>query len=63
MGQMARYFRANPQVFVLAVICVVLGLGTFIAVMIALATAGSSSTTGDPSGSIGLFQTLIGVLS
>jgi hypothetical protein len=31
--------------------------------MIALATAGSSSTTGDPSGSIGLLQTLIGALS
>jgi hypothetical protein len=59
--QMARYFRANPQVFVLALICVVLGLGTFIAVMIALATAGSSTTTGEPSGSIGLLQTLIGL--
>jgi hypothetical protein len=63
MGQMARYFRANPQVFVLAVICVVLGLGTFITVMIALATAGSSTTTGDPSGSIGVFQIVIGALS
>ena len=63
MGQMARYFRANPQVFVLAVICVVLGLGTFIAVLIALATAGSSATTGDPSGSIGLLQTLVALLS
>ena len=60
MGQMARYFRANPQVFVLFAICVVLGLGTFIAVIIALATAGSATTTGDPSGSIGLLQALIG---
>jgi hypothetical protein len=60
MGQMARYFRANPQAFVLAVICVILGLGTFIAVIIALATAGSSTTTGDPSGAIGLLQALLG---
>jgi hypothetical protein len=59
MGQMARYFRANPQVFVLAVICAVLGLGTFIAVIIALATAGSATTTGDPSGLIGPLQALI----
>jgi hypothetical protein len=46
------YFRANPQVFVLLVICVVLGLGTFIAVLIALATSPSDQTTGDPSGVI-----------
>lgn len=46
------YFRANPQVFVLLVICVVLGLGTFIAVLIALATSPSQQTTGEPSGLI-----------
>ena len=40
---MAKYFRANPQVFVLFVICVVLGLGTFIAVLIALAQAGPNA--------------------
>jgi len=46
------YFRANPQVFVLLLICVVLGLGTFIAVLIALAAAGNSTPTGEPSGAI-----------
>jgi hypothetical protein len=50
---LAAYFRANPQVFVLLVICLVLGLGTFIAVLIALATAGTNaSPTGEPSGAI-----------
>lgn len=46
------YFKANPQVFVLLVICVVLGLGTFIAVLIALALSGSTTPTGEPSGAI-----------
>jgi hypothetical protein len=53
MRAMAKYFRANPQVFVLALICVVLGLGTFIAVLIAIASAGpSAAPTGEPSGLI-----------
>jgi phage shock protein PspC (stress-responsive transcriptional regulator) len=56
----AKYFRANPQVFVLFVICVVLGLGTFIAVLIALAQAGPNATpTGEPSGVIALAATLV----
>ena len=46
------YFRANPQVFALLLICLVLGLGTFIAVLVSLVTAGSDQTTGDPSGAI-----------
>ena len=46
------YFRANPQVFVLLVICLVLGLGTFLAVLFGLVTAGSDQTTGEPSGTI-----------
>ena len=46
------FLRANPQVFVLLVVCLVLGIGTFVAVLIALATAGSDQTTGEPSGAI-----------
>ena len=46
------FFRANPQVFVLLVICLVLGLGTFIVVLLGLVTAGSEQTTGEPSGAI-----------
>ncbi len=53
------YFRANPQVLVLLVICIVLGLGTFLAVLVALATSGSDQTTGEPSGAIlGLHATI-----
>jgi hypothetical protein len=50
--QLIRFFRANPQAFVLAVICVVLGLGTFIAVLIAVAGSGSGTPTGEPVGAI-----------
>ena len=46
------FFRANPQVFVLLIICLVLGLGTFLAVLFGLVTAGSDQTTGEPSGVI-----------
>jgi hypothetical protein len=46
------FLRANPQVFVLLVVCLVLGLGTFLAVLISLVTAGSGQTTGEPSGVI-----------
>ena len=46
------YMRVNPQVFVLLVICLVLGLGTFLAVVFGLLTAGSDQTTGEPSGAV-----------
>ena len=48
----AAFFRANPQVFVLLIICLVLGLGTFLAVLFGLVTASSDQTTGEPSGAI-----------
>ncbi len=49
---MKKFFRENPQVLLLVVISLVLGIGTFIAVIIALVTAGSDQTTGEPSGVI-----------
>jgi len=52
MQAVIRFLRANPQVGVLLVICLVLGVGTFIAVLIALATAPTDQTTGEPSGAI-----------
>jgi len=58
MQGLVRYFRSNPQAFVLLVICLVLGLGTFIVVLIALATAGSVTTNGEPSGVISALQVL-----
>jgi hypothetical protein len=39
-------------VLVLLVICLVLGLGTFLAVLFGLVTAHSDQTTGEPSGAV-----------
>ena len=48
---MKPFFRENPQVLVLLVICLVLGLGTFLVVVFGLVAAGGSATTnGEPSG-------------
>jgi hypothetical protein len=52
MRDVVKFFRANPQVFVLLVICVVLGLGTFLAVLFGLVTASPGTNTGEPSGAI-----------
>jgi hypothetical protein len=61
MSALVRYFRANPQVFLLLVICVVLGLGTFIAVLIAIAGSGGGTPSGEPSGAISAFGALVAV--
>jgi len=45
----AQFFRANPQAFVLLLICVVLGVGTFLAVVLGLASSGATTTSGEPS--------------
>jgi hypothetical protein len=55
------FLRANPQVCVLLVICLVLGIGTFLVVLFGLATAGSDQTTGEPSGVILGAHTLTGL--
>jgi hypothetical protein len=52
MQGVIKYFRANPQALVLVVICVVLGLGTFIAVLVALASSPNGQTNGYPEGVI-----------
>ena len=46
------FFRANPQVFILFLVCVILGLGTLLAVIFGLVTAGGGQTTGEPSGAL-----------
>ena len=56
---MAKYFRANPQVFVLFMVCLVLGLGTFIAVLVALVQSGATTPSGEPSGVIALAAALL----
>jgi hypothetical protein len=48
------FFRENPQVLVLLVICVVLGLGTFLAVIFGIMTSGSTTPSGDPSGVVAI---------
>ncbi len=60
MRDVANFLRANPQAAVLLFVCIVLGLGTFLAVIIALATAGSATTDGEPSGVVLAFQALLG---
>jgi hypothetical protein len=50
MTDLRRFFRQNPQVLALLVICLVLGIGTFVAVIIGLIGAGSTTTNGEPSG-------------
>jgi hypothetical protein len=59
MRAMTKYFRANPQVFVLLLICVVLGLGTFIAVLVALVQSGTTTPSGEPSGLIAIAGSLL----
>jgi hypothetical protein len=50
MADLRRFFRSNPQVLILLIICLVLGLGTFLAVIFGLISAGSLRTTGESSG-------------
>jgi hypothetical protein len=50
MQALVKFFRANPQALALLVICLVLGLGTFLAVVLGLMSTGSSTTSGEPSG-------------
>ena len=52
MHDVVKFFRGNPQALALLVISLILGLGAFIAVIIALVTAGSTTTTGEPDGLI-----------
>lgn len=60
MHQVADFFRKNPQVLVLVVICLVLGIATFLAVVLGLITSGSTKITGEPSGAIALASALAG---
>ena len=63
MRAVVNYFRANPQVFVLFLVCLVLGLGTFIAVLVALVQSGNSPPSGEPSGVIAFAGAALGALS
>jgi hypothetical protein len=52
MQDMIRFFKANPQVLILLLICLILGLGTFLAVIFGLASSGPGHVSGEPSGAI-----------
>jgi hypothetical protein len=55
---LVKYFRANPQVLALLIVCLVLGLGTFLVVMYGLISSGSTTTTGEPEGVIAALRLL-----
>jgi hypothetical protein len=54
--------KDNPQVALLAVISLVLGVGMFLAVIIALIGAGSTQTNGEPNDAILLGHLAAGLL-
>lgn len=54
------FFKANPQALVLLIICVVLGIGTFVAVLFGVASSGSTTTNGYSSGAIFGLRGLLG---
>ena len=56
MHDLRAFLRANPQVLVLLIVCLVLGLGTFLVVLLGVLTAGSTRTTGQPTGAIALLS-------
>jgi hypothetical protein len=58
MQQLVDFFRKNPQVLALLIICLVLGLGTFLAVIFGLISSGSTRATGEPSGVIAVASRL-----
>ena len=58
MQEVKKFLRANPQVLVLLVISLVLGLGTFLAVIFGLVSTHSVTTSGEPSGVIELLPLL-----
>jgi hypothetical protein len=54
MREVREFFRANPQVLVLVLICLILGLGTFLAVLFGIVSSGPGHVTGEPAGAIQL---------
>ncbi len=60
MQELRRFFKANPQALVLLIICLVLGLGTFLAVVFGVVTSKNPTTpSGEPDGSLPPRVTLV----
>ncbi|HEY2202057.1 MAG TPA: hypothetical protein VGH56_09215 [Solirubrobacteraceae bacterium] len=49
MREITDFMRANPQVLILLIVCLVLGIGTFLIVLSGVASSGSTQTNGYPS--------------
>lgn len=62
MHNIVEFFRRNPQALALLIICIVLGVGTFIAVLISIVGSSNHTGPGYPSGAIAGFQALTVVL-
>ncbi|MEA2210712.1 MAG: hypothetical protein QOF83_660 [Solirubrobacteraceae bacterium] len=52
MSPLKAFFKANPQVLILLIICVVLGLGTFLVVLFGVASSGSTTSDGYSTGAV-----------
>jgi hypothetical protein len=63
MHNIVHFFRRNPQALALLIICVVLGVGTFIAVLIAIAGSSTHRGPGYPNGAVTGFQALAVILA
>jgi hypothetical protein len=61
MHKIVEFFRRNPQALALLIICIVLGVGTFIAVLVAIAGSSNHSGPGYPNGAVTAFQALTAV--
>lgn len=59
MHDVVKFFRTNPQAFALFMVCLILGLGTFLAVIFGLISVGSTTTNGEPSGAALALQALV----
>lgn len=62
MRDVIDFFRRNPQALALLVISLVLGIGTFIAVLVSLAESPNHSGPGYPNGVVSAFQALAVVI-
>lgn len=62
MRNIVEFFRRNPQALALLIICVVLGVGTFIAVLISIAGSSTHNGPGYPNGAVTGFQALAAIL-
>ncbi len=54
MHEVVKFLRSNPQALALFLVCLILGLGTFLAVVLGVFSAGSTMTNGEPSGVVTL---------